>query len=222
MAAAITDAPWDEMFQRAEILTVRLNNVEAHTTNAQAQITALESQQDELEISMQMFESEQTASKTRLEPATELLKKAGGKKSETLIDDKHMIKPAFDGTIPKKFRLWNFKFTNFVCGKFPHAETVLNWSRVPDNAISIAKAEAETKKIGSLAAVNTQLYAALANLLDSEPLSITMNTKDRNGLEVWRKLLQAPRPTNHKPHQGRNSPHLSYHSSDIGQAVPCH
>ncbi len=35
---------------------------------------------------------------------------------------------------------------------------------------------------------NNQLYSALADLCDNEPLSIIRNTVGRNGLEVWRKL----------------------------------
>ena len=46
---------------------------------------------------------------------------------------------------------------------------------------------AEAKKEG-LVDFNNQLYTALADLFDSEPLSLVKNVPTRNGLEAWRKL----------------------------------
>ncbi len=106
-----------------------------------------------------------------------------------LIDDKHKSRPTFDGVDPKRFVLWCFKFNNFVCGEYPNAESVLDWAKFQhETKIITIKANTKIREVEGLTDFNNQLYTALADLLESEPLSIVKNTVGRNGLEVWRKL----------------------------------
>ncbi len=103
-----------------------------------------------LELPVAMLEDLQKETKSKLDLATELLAKAGDKKLETLIDDKHKSRPTFDGTDAKKFVLWNFKFKDFVRGKFPHAENVLDGAKIQGNKIGPIEAEAKIEEIQGL------------------------------------------------------------------------
>ncbi len=173
LAASITQDQWEAVQRHIASQAEALTNVNNALAAAQARVSALE--------------TEHLATKAKLEPATKLLEKAGEKKPDALIDDKHMVKPTCDGP-SKSFMLWDFKFKNFMCGKFPQADVVMKWARTQETEISIARADAKIKEIEGSLDFNNQLCAALANLLDSEPFSISINTEARNGLEVYRKL----------------------------------
>ncbi len=168
------------MVQQVERGTQAFSTANTQLTTATNEITELKSKRGELELSVQMLESQQAATKAQLELAIKLLERAVDKKLEALIDDKSVVKPTYDGTNAKKFSTWTCKLKNFVCGKFPNAGSVLNWARAQDNAI--VKAAAEIAKVGGLMGLNNQLFTALANLSESELSPI--NTTNCNGLEV--------------------------------------
>ena len=170
MAANVTQAQWDELLVQVQTLSAQAQQQNVALQAAQQQISTLQGAKDNLDIQVAMLES-QLASRTHEKP-------------KTLMGNKEATKPFFDGSDPKKFPYWSFKFNNFVCGTFPRAESILDWAKSQEHEITLEIANTKIAEIEGLLELNNQLYTAFGELLDSEPLSMTMNTRDRNGVEV--------------------------------------
>ncbi len=166
MTASVTQEQWDAQVAFTAELQQTL-------IRADARVTALTAEIETLKTNTAVLRSE-------LSTKSEYTK--------TLIDARGILKPSnFDSDL-KKWKLWAFKLKKFVSGVFSNAEKLLDWAKLQEVRISLDKAEAEIAKTSGMTDFNNQLYTALAALTEGEALSITMNTDQRNGLELWRKL----------------------------------
>ena len=119
-----------------------------------------------------------------------------GSKRQSLIDSKGLGRPTvYDGTVEVKAIPWLKKVKNFFVGVYPEMRLPMEWAaenlkeltkEMVDAAYGI-HAEMEDE-IDDLEYKTTQLYMALENLTDREPLDIVQNSPEGNGLEAWRRL----------------------------------
>ena len=98
------------------------------------------------------------------------------------LDSKVVQKPAKFKGPESEWLSWSFVFTNFLAAL---DEDILRYLTVAEQfstPLEMASLGAQAKKISSM------LYSLLAQVLEGPPLRILMATRDRNGLEAWRKL----------------------------------
>ena len=82
---------------------------------------------------------------------------------------------------------WAFKFENMAAAVVPSSRETLNWAAHQETPIlTVDDVEAGPDSLE----INPQVYVALAELLEGEPLDIVQITTRGAGLDAWRKLVR--------------------------------
>ena len=122
-----------------------LASANANTAMAEAKVSALRAEIDSMLARHQaaLDNLNKRLSDVGTAPST---RTDGGERC--LIDMKGLGKPGtFDSSDHKKFPGWRFRTTNFICGVFSEAETLLEWARSKEEPLS----EADLSEIESVA-----------------------------------------------------------------------
>ena len=82
---------------------------------------------------------------------------------------------------------WAFKFENMAAAVVPSSRSTLDWAAQQETPILMIDDEEAGPDTGE---VDSQVYVALAELLEGEAPDIVQNTTRGAGLEAWRKLVR--------------------------------
>ena len=172
-----------------------INQLAERVTTAEAAVTALQAALASAQAANAQAEAVNARQQAALDNLNQRLQNTappgtGGGGERCLIDMKGLGKPGtFDSTDHKKFPGWRFRTTNYICGVFQEAETLLEWARSKEEPLGEADlVEIESVEEHELIHISKQVYTVLAAICDGEALSIIMNVPGRNGLEAWRRL----------------------------------
>ena len=109
------------------------------------------------------------------------------RRHRAFIDSRAFSKLATFDSKAASWKDWAFKFENMAAAVVPSSGDTLDWAAQQDTPIlNVDDVEAGPDSVE----INSQVYVALAELLEGEALDIVQNTTRGAGLEAWRKLVR--------------------------------